>query len=504
MSTESKTVKAENDFKLVVNYSEQCVWKHLKNDSSGAGANAASRVDMSLSAIDPLSEIVWSPNKGFSLNCVDPSFAYNNRNTNLYQDVRPSSMVFALLHGVSTAGISDHDLPIDDVFVNPITVICAKSGDSPSRATITPECQAVKEHDTGEVDERPVGEFLTQEDDKPNPCMEENPSPRKLFNGGMDLSSKAATEKLEPTADNDLQTANNCEELFLTGKKRCKLQQQLTNGAKRFKKQTQESSCSRSMKVPEASQSRTRIKQDSSFMNLVSNMMKGFSQSAANPDNNLIWHHDQIQNHNPEAKSTGFKSDFKCMSCPIKSLQGLDATPISCCKDLQPKEFEVKIRPMNFHSSHENRTNKKAIALDSSAAIQEQNNNENAESYAPSERKVMVNILNKSYTSGGIWMNRFLPKSSAQLITFDNSVLPNSHKNFSYPRETKEQCVDDDNFLKRDASIDDTTKVVFNPITPFPGFRDSEPMATMFARRLGAFRHIPRDATDNLPHRHQI
>ncbi|MED6109775.1 hypothetical protein PIB30_036718 [Stylosanthes scabra] len=465
MSTESKTVKAENDFKLVVNYSEQCVWKHLKNDTSGAGAgaNAASRVDMSLSAIDPLSEIVWSPNKGFSLNCVDSSFA-NNTNTNLYQDVRPSSMVFALLHGVTTAGISDHDLPIHDVFVNPITVICAKSGHSPSRA-ITPECQAVKEHDTGE--------YLTQEDNKPNPSMEENSSPRKLFNGGMDLSSKAPTEKLESTADNDLQTLNNCEELLLKGKKRCKLQQQLTNGGKRFKKQTQEISCSRSIKVPEASHSRSRINQDSSsFMNLVSNMMKGFSQSAANP----------------EAKSTGFKSDFKCMSCPIKSLQGLDATPISCCAEnnnslckqyLQPKELEVKIRPMNFHSSHENRTNKKAIALDSSPTIQDQ--------------KVMDNMLNKSYTSGGIWMNRFLPKSSAQLITFDNSVLPNSHKNFSYPRETKEQCVEDDHFLKRDASI-----------TPFPGFRDSEPMATMFARRLGAFRHIPRDATDNLPQRHQI
>ncbi|KAL1342069.1 hypothetical protein AAHE18_09G131700 [Arachis hypogaea] len=347
MSTESKTVKAENDFKLVVNYSKHCVWKDLKKDSSGAG---------------------------FSLNCVDSSFA--NRNSNLYQDVRPSSMVFALLHG----GISNTDLPIDDVFVNPITVICAKSdvtsADAPSRV-ITPECQAPKENDTDEVDERPVDKFLTQDDNKPNPSMEENPSPRKLCNGGM-------------------------------GKKRCKLQQELTTGGKRVKKQTQESSCSRSMEIPETSDPRSRTRQNSSFMNLVSNMMKGFSQSASNPDHHLLWDHDQIQNHNPEPKSTGLKSDFKCMSCPIKSHQGLDVTPISCCAEnnnslykqyLQSKEFEVKIRPVNFHSSHENRTNKEGKAINSFPTIQDQNNNESAESYAPSERKKPKNNVLMMTTS---------------------------------------------------------------------------------------------------------
>ncbi|KAL1342068.1 hypothetical protein AAHE18_09G131700 [Arachis hypogaea] len=315
MSTESKTVKAENDFKLVVNYSKHCVWKDLKKDSSG-----------------------------FSLNCVDSSFA--NRNSNLYQDVRPSSMVFALLHG----GISNTDLPIDDVFVNPITVICAKSdvtsADAPSRV-ITPECQAPKENDTDEVDERPVDKFLTQDDNKPNPSMEENPSPRKLCNGGM-------------------------------GKKRCKLQQELTTGGKRVKKQTQESSCSRSMEIPETSDPRSRTRQNSSFMNLVSNMMKGFSQSASNPDHHLLWDHDQIQNHNPEPKSTGLKSDFKCMSCPIKSHQGLDVTPISCCAENNNSLYKQYLQSKEF---------------------EDQNNNESAESYAPSERKKPKNNVLMMTTS---------------------------------------------------------------------------------------------------------
>ena len=157
MSTESKTIKPKNDFQLVVNYSNHCLWKNLNNDS-GAGANAASRVDMALSATDPLSEIVWSPDRGFSLNSVDSSF--DDKNASLYHGVGPSSMAFALLEGV-TGGISNNDIPIDDVFVNPITVICAKSGvsstDNPSRhpsdqsGVIIPDCNAHKEHDTGKI-----------------------------------------------------------------------------------------------------------------------------------------------------------------------------------------------------------------------------------------------------------------------------------------------------------------------------------------------------------------
>ncbi|PIM99005.1 hypothetical protein CDL12_28504 [Handroanthus impetiginosus] len=47
------------------------------NDSSGAGVNANSRVDMAFAASDPLSELVWSPNSGLILKCADSNLGDN-------------------------------------------------------------------------------------------------------------------------------------------------------------------------------------------------------------------------------------------------------------------------------------------------------------------------------------------------------------------------------------------------------------------------------------------
>ncbi|KAJ1409422.1 hypothetical protein SESBI_22708 [Sesbania bispinosa] len=245
MNSESKKMKPKADFELVLNYSNQCIWKNLKNES-GAGANAACRIDKSFSATDPLSEIVWSPDKGFSLKCVDSSFT--NKNNSLFGDVEPSSMVLALLQSV-TGGSSTTDKPIDDVFVEPITVICTKSDvSSPDRlptddsVVVIPNNKAYEEYDTGpvdnmvkmdtsrespnlpngqkesltnyceknicaqtnigtatkseikgnrfstisgQVDQRPDGDLLLQADE-PKPSMEQTPSPRKHCNEGMD------------------------------------------------------------------------------------------------------------------------------------------------------------------------------------------------------------------------------------------------------------------------------------------------------------------------------
>ncbi|WJX12431.1 hypothetical protein P8452_02935 [Trifolium repens] len=118
-------MKPKTGLELILNYSSQYHKEKLQNESS-AGANAASRANIPFSATDPLSEIVWSPDKGFSLKCVDSS--YTNKNTSLFRNVEPSSMVLALLQSVTCAT----DKPIDDVFVK-----CGKSDvsstDTPAR-----------------------------------------------------------------------------------------------------------------------------------------------------------------------------------------------------------------------------------------------------------------------------------------------------------------------------------------------------------------------------------
>lgn len=160
MSAENKKIKPKTDIELFLNNANQCVWKKINNDS-GAGANAASRVDMTLAATDPLSEIVWSPDKGLSLKCADSSFA--KKNTSLLRDVGTSCMVLASPQNF-TGGNSTTDKPIDDDFVKPIAVVCAKSdiaeadahtmhptgGDSSAKA----ECKAYEEDDMGSVDHK--------------------------------------------------------------------------------------------------------------------------------------------------------------------------------------------------------------------------------------------------------------------------------------------------------------------------------------------------------------
>jgi hypothetical protein len=113
-------MKPKTGFEVILNYSSQCHKEKLQTESS-AGANAASRANTIFSANDPLSEIVWTPDKGFSLKCVDSSFT--NKNTSLLRDVEPSSMVLALLQSVTCAT----DKPAEDVLVQPLAVICAKS-----------------------------------------------------------------------------------------------------------------------------------------------------------------------------------------------------------------------------------------------------------------------------------------------------------------------------------------------------------------------------------------
>lgn len=122
MSAENKKIKPKTDIELFLNNANQCVWKKLNNDS-GAGANAASRVDMTFAATDPLSEIVWSPDKGLSLRCADSSFA--DKNTSLFRDVGTSCMVLTQPQNF-TGGSSTTDNPLDDDFVKPLAVVCAK------------------------------------------------------------------------------------------------------------------------------------------------------------------------------------------------------------------------------------------------------------------------------------------------------------------------------------------------------------------------------------------
>ncbi|KAL2508631.1 uncharacterized protein Fot_32278 [Forsythia ovata] len=75
------------------------------NNSSGAGVNANSGVDMGFASSDPLSELVWSPHKGLSLKCADPNLA--DKNPFVTCNVGPSNKVFSPSQSVRSRGTED-------------------------------------------------------------------------------------------------------------------------------------------------------------------------------------------------------------------------------------------------------------------------------------------------------------------------------------------------------------------------------------------------------------
>ncbi|CAL5208246.1 unnamed protein product [Lathyrus oleraceus] len=425
---------------MLMKYSSECHETNLRNESS-AGANADSKANTRVSAMDPLSEIVWSPDKGFSLKCVDSSF--KSKNTSFLRGVEPSSMVLALLQSV-TCGNSINDKPTDDVFVQPLAGICAESDVSSTNipirppasdsVVIIPECKPYEHHDTDHIDGRP-------QENESKPSLEQNPSARKhCTEGGMytcvdnkvveledgsytrvehvieekrsgalgryiissyngEAATSAASSRVlvsksvrnkNKSKINEMMLPYNkngihltCEnyhskELFLASRKRCK--QEVIIESKKVKMQIQETS----------PYSKSHVERDSSFMNLISNMMKGYSQQSSQDD----------------VKSSAL----------------------------------AQIRPINFVNSHGHRKDN----TPNNSKVEETKEQFGDNQLLIETKKLPNCCINKESSSIGL----------------------------------KDEKGNSDHISKHNA----------DHVTPFSRLRDSEPMVSMFAKRLGAIK----------------
>ncbi|KAI4317961.1 hypothetical protein L6164_025781 [Bauhinia variegata] len=424
---------------------------------------------------------------------------------------------------------------------------------------------------------------------------------RKGKGKGKALSDGDVNVKSSEDDDDSHESVESCNSagLFKMGKKRWNFQQQLIVENKRVKKQ-----------IPDASVSKSFVKQDSSFMNWISNMMKGFSQSVQNEANNLalsLGHSDHghqwpdqkliIENKNQdvEPKITGFQSIFQSIySSRLKKVgtrissanhhpgevsqnfeltdkvDGIDATPLTYCAEhnslykpyLQSNEFEGSTwrydsgpssqpenEPINFVNSHESSKiestedkarcylglakEKEGITSNSSSDRQNTNNTGNIDSSTISERKLAANISIRGDARESLWITRFSRKSNSPLMIADHlnqprgtrehstgfSKLLQSHNQVAYLNKCKveEQSASDRLMIEakelhncsinREASTgsqndnsnnDHKTVHLLNPMSHSSGFRNSEPMASTFARRLDAIKHIiPSNRTDS-------
>ncbi|CAJ1976479.1 unnamed protein product [Sphenostylis stenocarpa] len=416
----------------------------------------------------------------------------------------------------------------------------------------------------------------------PSPC---NNRIRMTRNEGKEKSLSDEDSNVNLPNEDDVHTSfESCHSsgLLLAGKKRSNFLQGII-GNKKLKKPIQETSYS-------------NVQTDSSFMNLISNMMKRCAQSTQDEDKSLALnlenpnHHLQQpdqklftckRNQDPKLRHAGFSSNFQSMLgakfknvgtrisqvgeaskefAPGNKVHGIDAAPVTFYAEnnslyrqyLTSNKLEVSERrlafpsippqtsPVNSLNSHEHwednslenencyklgptreKEGMPLLPLHLPSTGQNRNNNENVEWYALYERK---EICHKIETVEGLWINRFLPKSTSPLTVFDHlnkrgdsedhftpcSMLPQSHKHISLnnckTEEAREQSADDqllrDQNLHNCCSNEENSTVLkddngsqyhsathkFKSFTPFPGLRDSRPIISMFARRLGAIK----------------
>lgn len=544
MNVDKDNLEPHTDLGLTVNYSNHCIQRRL-NNHLGAGANAGSSRGMTFVTTDPLSELVWSPQKGPSLKCADCSFS--DKKSSLLWDAGPSNVVFSSAPPMISAVRCSNDklmnennnmikshmgfyvksdvgdrhtsarCPTNNAAIKPVSgpspeqktgtgghmeetstilqlsVQHANKNDDLSRpkGEVTCDLNTIQADEAAEAIEDNLKNFLDVL--KPNvaqtePLFEnpaggycdansENQTSKIEINLMSDIHAKNKTEacddalksqtvppkrreepasftegendrkikstdssnircmeKLESTAENDLQIhigENGCDAasksvatefahegkrcsqqekarfreklasgkysaknsgiqkyerkgkekalsdgnlsmmskeaddsyesvescngtgLFSTGKRRWNFEQQMIAGSKRAK-----------MQIRETLESTSFVKQDSSFVNWIGNMMKGFlklkedeapsvSLTLAYPTNGGP-DHDTIattRNKNPGCRTVGFQSIFQSIYCPQRRIQDVTTSNDKCHKEVELPNDIFNPNPVNCHGN---------------------------------------------------------------------------------------------------------------------------------------------------------
>lgn len=395
------------------------------------------------------------------------------------------------------------------------------------------------------------------------------------------LSDGDLNGRMSEDEDDSHESVESCNSaaLFSLGKKRWNFEDEFIVGSKRFRKQIQETPTCISY-----------IRQDSSFMNWMSSMVKGFSKSMqdeapslaltlAHPDHGHAHSDKKLitcnKNQNAGLKNIGFHSIFQSLYCPKAEQQ--EARMLNDNHQIGEisAELESNTTPKAFHgekinlsgvllsvgkfkkSSSGNEVRSAARSKSSSekaAGIQEKGNTNSAEEKNPcnfwfhkkkdrassnsslgKRKKKSVEDVESSPQSEGkttdkfgrrsallesLWITRFTQKTPApssilnRYIQGTDGVLECSddHKNVGNKEQSAEDLVivigndpqncaadnEGSSAFNNKGQNDQKSVSKFNPIFPSPKFRGSEAMASSFARRLDALKHItPSGATGN-------
>ncbi|XP_024023066.1 uncharacterized protein LOC112092093 [Morus notabilis] len=402
---------------------------------------------------------------------------------------------------------------------------------------------------------------------------------------------KALSDGMMPKDDDDShESVESCNSagLFPTGKRRRSFEEDLVVGTKGFKKQIHCLDGSTSV-----------ARQNSSFMNWISNMMKRFSQSVQDeapfplsivrPDDR----HENIdkrlttvdKNQDAGSKIIGFQSIFQSMYCGKAEVQETrvlnveyqvgegskelgssnkmsnnNATPIACQGEnskvagkhflllnerfnesmsgngealaIQPKNLLDKFvdSQENGHTNSEENKSKCQLAISSKEKERTSSNTSlgkrktssaEHDSDLPCEGKTTSKFYHRNDSLGSTWITRFAakisgssenpnhfnpsaglsPKRSVECLKLiphaqnhigfhvDSAIFENTDHAMENPIPFYGKESEDSS--SRIKSHDDTKSMYkLTPVLPFPQLNHSDAMASVFAKRLDAFKHI--------------
>ncbi|XP_057507079.1 uncharacterized protein LOC130790160 [Actinidia eriantha] len=391
--------------------------------------------------------------------------------------------------------------------------------------------------------------------------------------------------KYEDESHESVESCNSVE-LFAKGKKRTGDEQEMDVESKRARKQIDQSPTSTSF-----------VGQESSFMNWISNIMKGLNKPDQDecPTLALTLSHSNHahtsddreiirvnRNHDPGSRNMGFQTIFQSLYCSnskeqgtgisngyptggskelvlVDETRGVNITPIAChshkdnfhsqlfksnekfnksaCgNEASPSAFVVttpRICEMNSseNSSSQNiacgKVENERSSFSSSQGIKHNTKSCENKSNTPSEAKVVNNVCYGSEPLRSLWITRFSAKSPGPLLNLFHScenssgalehstdgtrLILRTHDNVDFPikessTEAKENSLEDQvNGLDKEWEIrvngDQKSLYKLNPILPSPNHKSSEAVASVFAKRLDALKHIkPSDIKDNVNH----
>ncbi|KAL0793161.1 hypothetical protein Bca101_064538 [Brassica carinata] len=506
--------------------------KELRGSSSSS-ENAGER--MKVASVEALSELVWSPRNGLTLRCADFSFAGKP------QLLSPNFFHHIGQHTDNTdkSMSSQQQEDEEDALVDEGNQACNEmnrslSGVGDSVENMKPEREAEMDEDkvetnddsetrVGGTSKRSLGiggepeallaneQLRSQEEEETSldaerlEATDENDLASKALvacesRGDEEAGPSGSYERLakakgkekassdgnfdgrndedEDEDDDDEESFGSVEScnsagLLSRGKKRPPgFEQQLILGSKRLKTLSQECLGSTS-----------KLKQDSSFMNWISNMTKGIWKGNEEEDNSpfialttTTSDANAQQELSPtENRNTGFQSFFQSIYCPKRRGQEMDSSNVASLQEALPWVPEQCLNTKGDHLSSSGEDNDPNISPSKSKQSEEQKTcNEAVEKVTPSSTNKSSGLQSKPKPSEE---QKTCGEANEKVIANRNSG-PESLwiSRFSSKRYGSQVA-------KKDANA-------ILPIVSSLRIESSEAMASLFARRLEAMKHI--------------